>query len=180
MPILKIARMGHPALMRPAEPVADPKSSEIARLVADMIETMDDSDGRGLAATQVHVGKRIVVFRPPPDKPGLPDDRTGPVLALINPEITPLTEETEDGWEGCLSVPGLRGVVPRYTRIRYKGMTPAGEVIDREVSGYHARVVQHEVDHLDGVLYPMRMDDLGLLVFESEFERFTEETGATD
>ena len=180
MALLKIAKMGHPVLMHPAEPVPDPMSPEIKRLVEDMIETMDDAEGRGLAATQVHVNKRVVVFRPPPDKPGMPDDRTTPVLALINPVITPLSEETDDGWEGCLSVPGLRGVVPRYTRIRYSGVTPTGEKIDREVSGYHARVVQHEVDHLDGILYPMRMDDLSLLVFESEFERFNEDAGPVD
>ncbi len=172
MAILKIARMGHPVLMRPAEPVADPTSPEIKRVVADMIETMDDADGRGLAATQVHINKRIVVFRPPPDDPKQPEGPNGPVLALINPEITALGEEMDEGWEGCLSVPGLRGVVPRYTKIRYRGVTPSGEKIDRTVSGYHARVVQHEVDHLDGVLYPQRMKDLGLLVFESEFERF--------
>lgn len=172
MAILKIAKMGHPVLMRPADPVADPGTPEIKRIVADMIETMDDSDGRGLAATQVHINKRIVVFRPPPDDPQQPDDNTGPVLVLINPEITPLSDEMEEGWEGCLSVPGLRGVVPRYSKVRYRGVTPTGEKIDRTVSGYHARVAQHEVDHLDGVLYPQRMKDLGLLVFESEFEKF--------
>ena len=171
MAILKIARMGNPVLMRPAEPVADPTSPEIKRLVADMVETMDDSEGRGLAATQVHVGKRIIVFRPPPDDPAAADDRTVPVLALVNPEITFLTQETEDGWEGCLSVPGMRGVVPRVTKLRYRGVTPEGEVVDKEVSGCHARVVQHEVDHLDGVLYPMRMKDLSLLVFDSEFDK---------
>jgi peptide deformylase len=171
MAILKIARMGNPVLMRPAEPVADPTSAEVKRLVADMIDTMDDAEGRGLAATQVHVGKRIIVFRPPPDDVKSPDDGRVPVLALVNPEITPLTEETEDGWEGCLSVPGMRGVVPRVTKLRYRGTTPEGQFIDRTVSGFHARVVQHEVDHLDGVLYPMRMKDLSLLVFESEWDK---------
>ncbi|MFM2129590.1 MAG: peptide deformylase [Pseudomonadota bacterium] len=171
MAILKIARMGNPVLMRPAEPVADPTSDEVKRLVADMIDTMDDAEGRGLAAPQVHVGKRIIVFRPPPDSPGAPDDHTAPVLALINPEVTPLTDETEDGWEGCLSVPGMRGVVPRVTKLRYRGVTPEGKVIDKTVSGFHARVIQHEVDHLDGVLYPMRMKNLGLLVFESEWDK---------
>ena len=99
MAILKIAKMGHPVLMHPAEPVADPTSPEIKRLVEDMIETMDDAEGRGLAATQVHVNKRVVVFRPPSDNPGAPEDRHGPVLALVNPTITPLTEDTDDGWE---------------------------------------------------------------------------------
>jgi peptide deformylase len=172
MAILKIARMGHPVLMRPAEPVADPTAPEIKRLIADMIETMDDADGRGLAATQVHINKRIVVFRPPPDDPNQAEHRDGAVLALINPEISVLGDAMEDGWERCLSVPGLRGVVPRHATIRYRGVTPTGEKVDRTVSGYHARVVQHEVDHLDGVLYPMRMKDLGLLMFETEFERF--------
>ena len=103
-----------------------------------------------------------------------------PPTVLINPVITPLGDALEEDWEGCLSVPGLRGVVPRYTRIRYTGTTPEGTRIDREVSGFHARVVQHEVEHLDGILYPMRMDDLSLLVFESEFERFNEDAGPVD
>lgn len=171
MAILKIARMGNPVLMRPAEPVADPTSPEIKRLVADMIDTMVDADGRGLAATQVHVPQRVVVFRPPPDDPTTSDGRTVTVLALVNPEVTFLTDETEEGWEGCLSVPGMRGVVPRVTKLRYRGVTPEGQAIDKTVSGFHARVVQHEVDHLDGVLYPMRMKDLSLLVFESEFDK---------
>lgn len=171
MAILKIARMGNPVLMRPAEPVADATAPEIKRLVADMIETMDDAEGRGLAATQVHAAKRIIVFRPPPDDPSANDGRDVPVLALVNPEVTFLTDEMEDGWEGCLSVPGLRGVVPRVTKLRYRGVTPEGQQIDKTVSGFHARVIQHEVDHLDGVLYPMRMKDLSLLVFESEFDK---------
>ncbi len=171
MAILKIARMGNPVLMRPAEPVADPTAPEIKRLVADMIDTMDDAEGRGLAATQVHVGKRMIVFHPPSDEPGAGGGRSVPVLALVNPEITFLTDEIEDGWEGCLSVPGLRGVVPRVTKLRYRGVTPEGQKIDRTVSGFHARVIQHEVDHLDGVLYPMRMKNLSLLVFESEFDK---------
>ena len=159
MAILKIARMGNPVLMRPAEPVADPTSPEIKRLVADMIDTMVDADGRGLAATQVHVPQRVVVFRPPPDDPTTSDGRTVPVLALVNPEVTFLTDETEEGWEGCLSVPGLRGMVSRFRRLRYEGLDPSGTPIRREVEGFHARVVQHECDHLDGVLYPMRMQD---------------------
>ena len=176
MAILKIARMGNPVLMRPAERVADPTSPEIAKLVADMIETMDDAGGRGLAATQVHVAKRVIVFHPPPDDPAAAGGEV-PVLALVNPEIETLTDEIRDGWEGCLSVPGLRGVVPRYTRLRYRGTTPAGETVEREVGGFHARVVQHEFDHLDGILYPMRMKDLSLLVFESEFERLLQDRG---
>lgn len=162
MSILKIAKMGHPVLARVAEPVSDPQSPEIARIVEDMIETMVDANGAGLAAPQVHISQRIVVFH-------APGDADGALTALINPEITPLSDEKEEGWEGCLSVPGLRGLVPRYSRIRYRGTTPNGDEIDREVSGFHARVVQHECDHLDGVLYPQRMTNLADLIFESEF-----------
>ena len=174
MAILKIACMGHPMLLRPAEPVTDPTAPDVKALVADMIETMNDAFGRGLAANQVHVPKRVVVFYPPHDDQdgdegeSEEEDVPTPPLALVNPELEVLTDETGDGWEGCLSVPGMRGVVPRYTRVRYRGTTPDGEKIDREVAGFHARVVQHELDHLDGIVYPMRMKNLGLLVFESE------------
>ena len=166
MAILKIARMGHPVLAARAREVADPTAPEIARLVADMTETMFDAQGRGLAAPQVHVPLRVVVFITPedPDYPG--------VTAIVNPEITFLTEETALGWEGCLSVPGLRGLVPRRTRLRYTGVSPQGEAIDRTVEGFHAIVVQHEFDHLDGMLYPRRMDDLTKLVFDSEMRWF--------
>lgn len=162
MSILKIAKMGHPVLAQVAQPVVDPRSGEIARIIEDMIETMVDANGAGLAAPQVHISQRIVVFH-------APGDGDGALTVLINPEIMPIGDDTEDGWEGCLSVPGLRGLVPRYSRIRYRGITPEGDEIDREVSGFHARVVQHECDHLDGVLYPQRMTDLADLIFESEF-----------
>ena len=174
MAILKIARMGHPVLLRPAEPVPDPTAPDVKALVADMIETMNDAFGRGLAANQVHVPKRVVVFYPPRDEQVEEGETTAdraplpPPLVLVNPEVEVLTDETEDGWEGCLSVPGMRGVVPRFTRVRYRGTTPDGTKVEREATGFHARVVQHEVDHLDGIVYPMRMKDLGLLVFESE------------
>lgn len=206
MAILKIARMGHPVLLMKAEPVEDATAPEIKKLVADMIETMDDANGRGLAANQVHMPKRVVVFRPPPDLPegegeeegeaegegeadsgdddGEAEAADGEVLALVNPEIEVLGEEIAQGWEGCLSVPEMQGVVPRYTQVRYSGTTPDGERIMREVSGFHARVVQHEFDHLDGILYPMRMTDLGLLVFESEVHHLVAaahaETGEPD
>jgi peptide deformylase len=184
MAILKIARMGHPVLLQRSEEVADPTAPEIKQLVSDMIETMDDADGRGLAANQVYVNQRVVVFHPPADPPTENNDEEaeerGQVLALINPEIEVLDEKTEEGWEGCLSVPELRGVVPRHIRIRYSGTTPDGERIEREASGYHARVVQHEFDHLDGILYPMRMEDLGLLVFNSEFDHFMAAHRAND
>jgi peptide deformylase len=169
MAILKIARMGHPVLRRRAAEVEDPTSPETRRLVDDMIETLADIGGAGLAAPQVHVPKRVVIFSVPPERiveePGAtPLDLT----ILVNPVVEPLTDGTELGWEGCLSVPGLRGVVPRFTRVRYRGTTPEGEKIEREASGFHARVVQHECDHLDGILYPMRMTDLSLLCFVDE------------
>jgi peptide deformylase len=178
MAILKIARMGHPVLLQKAEEVPDPTAPEIQALITDMIETMEDAHGRGLAAPQVHVAKRIVVFHPPVD-PSDDEDAEDEeefeepaILALINPTLEVLDDKLVTGWEGCLSVPEMRGVVPRFLRVRYSGTTPDGKQFDREVSGYHARVVQHEFDHLDGILYPMRMEDLGLLVFESEFHHY--------
>ena len=173
MAILKIARMGHPVLRGIAQPVANPTAPEIRRLVTDMVETLDDIGGAGLAAPQVHVPRRVVIFRVPDERvTGRPDDLPQDLLALVNPVITPLGEGQELGWEGCLSVPGLRGAVPRWARIRYRGVTPEGEAVDRTVAGFHARVVQHECDHLDGILYPQRMSDLSLLVFNEESARF--------
>lgn len=173
MAILKIARMGHPVLRGIALPVANPTAPEIRRLVADMVETLEDIGGAGLAAPQVHVPRRVVIFRVPAERvTGDPDDLPQDLVALVNPVITPVGEVRELGWEGCLSVPGLRGAVPRWSRIRYRGATPEGDTIDRTVSGFHARVVQHECDHLDGVLYPQRMSDLRLLVFNEESARF--------
>ena len=161
MALLKIARMGHPVLDQPAAPVDDPTAPEIRRLVADMVETMYDAPGIGLAAPQVHVPLRIVVFFLPPGRGG----EEVPLTALINPVIEPLGDEMVSGWEGCLSVPGLRGLVPRFNRIRYTGMSPQGEPIDRTVEGMHARVVQHECDHLNGILYPMRIRDFSRFGF---------------
>jgi len=173
MAILKIARMGHPILRARAEPVADPTAAEIRRLVADMLETVPEAGGTGLAAPQVHVGKRILVFMVGPDRlTGRPLDQTQDWTVLINPVIEPETDEIELGWEGCLSVPGLRGAVPRWTRIRYRGTDADGKPIDRIVEGFHARVVQHESDHLDGILYPQRMIDMRLLQFNEEAMRF--------
>ena len=173
MAILKIARMGHPVLRRVAEPIADPTAPAVKRLVADMIETLDDIGGAGLAAPQVHVSQRLVIFRVPAERTtGLAGDPPQSLMALINPVIEPAGDLRELGWEGCLSVPGLRGAVPRWARIRYRGLTPAGDSIDRVVEGFHARVVQHECDHLDGILYPQRMTDLRLLVFNEEGARF--------
>jgi peptide deformylase len=173
MAILKIARMGHPVLRRVAEPVADPTAPVLRGLVADMVETLADIGGAGLAAPQVHVSQRVVIFRVPEERvTGRPDDTPQALIALVNPVIEPLGADQELGWEGCLSLPGLRGAVPRHARIRYRGATPDGGTIDRVVEGFHARVVQHECDHLDGILYPQRMTDLGLLVFNEEGARF--------
>jgi peptide deformylase len=173
MAILKIARMGHPVLRRRAGEVAALADPELARLVADMQETMADASGAGIAAPQVYASRRVVMFRVPAER--VTGDAADPPLGLtvlINPEVEPLTEEQALGWEGCLSVPGLRGLVPRYTRLRYRGLAPDGTPIEREVSGFHARVVQHECDHLDGILYPQRMTDLSKLIFESEWRAF--------
>ena len=181
MSILKIARMGHPVLSKVAKAVEDPTAPEIRRLVADMVETMIDANGAGLAAPQVYVPLRVVVFQAPPERApeGIDEeesfDHTAALTVLINPEIEIVTEETEDGWEGCLSVPGLRGLVPRYTELIYRGVGLDGQAIERRAKGFHARVVQHECDHLDGVLYPQRMDDLGELIFESEIRHRIEE-----
>ena len=169
MAILKIARMGHPVLRRRADPVADPTASEIHRLIADMVETLADIGGAGLAAPQVHVPLRVVIFQVPEHRlTGRPEDQAQPLIALINPIIEPLVPEQELGWEGCLSVPGLRGYVERPGHIRYSGFDADGQPLSRIARGFHARVVQHECDHLDGVLYPQRMTDMTRFLFESE------------
>ena len=184
MAILKIARMGHPVLAQIAQPVADPTAPEIHRLVNDMVETMVDANGAGLAAPQVHVPLRLVIFQAPGDRadPGLNEDErfdhTAPLTCLINPEITVMDETREGGWEGCLSVPGLRGFVERPAHIRYRGLGLDGKPIERSARGFHARVVQHEVDHLDGKLYPSRMGDLTKLIFESEIRHFAQPENA--
>ncbi len=160
--IRNILRMGDPRLLEISKPVADPGAPEIRALVADMFDTMHDANGAGLAAPQVGVGLRVVIFGyrdAAAPNPRYPDADPVPETILINPELTPLGVEFEDGWEGCLSVPGLRGVVPRHARLRYRGLDLDGQLIEREVSGFHARVVQHECDHLDGILYPMRITD---------------------
>jgi peptide deformylase len=172
MAILKIARMGHPVLLQKCEPVAAPGTPEIRRLVADMLETMEDAPGVGLAAPQVHVPLRLFVFRVPQTRAG--EDADDTVLddsVLINPEIELLTTERVLRWEGCLSIPGLRAAVPRAPRIRYRGVDCDGKVVEREVTGFHAGVVQHEYDHLDGILYPMRMKDFSLFGFTEELAR---------
>ena len=175
MAILKIARMGLSVLLQPCAPVADPGAPEIRRLVADMIETMLDAPGVGLAAPQVHVPLRLFVFRVPgartADDPG--DVSVGNTV-MINPEVELLGEDRVLGWEGCLSIPGMRAAVPRAMRIRYRGVDCDGNATQREVSGFHARVVQHEYDHLDGILFTMRMTDFSLFGFNEELTRATE------
>jgi peptide deformylase len=172
MAILKIARMGHPVLVRRCDPVRDPGAAEIRRLVADMMETMEDAPGVGLAAPQVHVPLRLFVFRVPGERgEDDPDDLPLGNTVLINPELELLSDERVLNWEGCLSIPGLRAGVPRAPRVRYRGMDCDGNVVEREASGFHARIVQHEYDHLDGILYTMRMTDFRLFGFNEELNR---------
>ena len=166
MAIREILKMGDARLLRLAEPVQAFDAPELQALIADMFDTMEAANGAGLAAPQIGENLQLVIFgfshnARYPDAPPVP--RT----VLINPAIEPLGSEEEEGWEGCLSVPGLRGVVPRWSRIRYRGVDPLGQAIEREADGFHARVVQHEVDHLIGRLYPTRMRDLTQLGFTS-------------
>ena len=157
----------------------NPGAPEIRRLVTDMIETMIDANGAGLAAPQVHVPLQVVIFQAPGGRsdPGLSEeerfDHTAPLTVLINPQIEVVGSALEGGWEGCLSVPGLRGFVERPSHIRYRGFDLEGREVVRTAKGFHARVVQHECDHLDGVLYPSRMRDLGKLIFETEARHWT-------
>ncbi|MGH8370627.1 MAG: peptide deformylase [Gammaproteobacteria bacterium] len=156
--IHEVLKMGDPRLLRIAEPVAKFDTPELHALIADMFETMHALNGAGLAAPQIGVNLRLVIFGFS-SSPRYPDADAVPETVLINPVITFIGDEQEDGWEGCLSVPGLRGVVPRYRSLRYQGFDQYGKVIDRTATDFHARVVQHECDHLDGVLYPMRVRD---------------------
>ncbi len=172
MAILKIARMGHPVLLQRAEPVADPTAPEIRRLVADMMETMEDAMGAGLAAPQVHVSLRLFVFRVNAERAsGDAQDTPMSNSVVINPELTLIEGDTRLRWEGCLSIPGLRAAVPRAWRIRYTGVDTDGKPVGGEVTGFHAGVVQHEYDHLDGVLYPTRMTDFTKFGFNEELIR---------
>jgi peptide deformylase len=172
MALLKIARMGHPVLLQRAAPVADPTTPELGQLVADMIETMEDAGGAGLAAPQVHVSLRLFVFRVPTHRAtGDADDAPAGVSVLINPTVELLGEDIRPRWEGCLSIPGLRAAVPRHWRIRYAGVDAEGQKVAREATGFHANVVQHEYDHLDGILYPMRVTDFSTFGFTEELDR---------
>lgn len=157
MSVLKVMKMGEPVLIHEALEVSDFGSDRLRRLVADMWDTMAAEGGIGIAAPQVGASERIICFGLPEEK--APARGDVPRTVLINPKLEPVGDEVESGWEGCLSVPGLRGVVPRWKRIRYSGFTLEGERIEREAEGFHARVVQHEFDHLQGILYPMRITD---------------------
>ena len=159
MAIRKILKMGDPLLFQEAKPVKQFNTPKLDNLIIDMIETMESADGAGLAAPQIGESLQVVIFGFKKNA-RYPDAEEVPFTVLINPVITTISEDTEEGWEGCLSVPGMRGLVPRYTKVNYRGMNQLGEIIDRNVDGFHARVVQHECDHLFGILYPMRINDM--------------------
>jgi len=159
MAIRPVLKMGHPVLLQSAASVEAFDTPELHALINDMQDTMQHMNGAGIAAPQIGVSQRVVIFGVG-QNPRYPDAEQVPYTVLINPVLTFVGDQVEDGWEGCLSVPGMRGIVPRYQRLHYKGFDQYGQVIDRLVSGFHARVVQHECDHLDGVLYPMRIQDL--------------------
>ncbi|MBT6274783.1 MAG: peptide deformylase [Chromatiales bacterium] len=163
----RVLKLGDPRLLEIAEPVATLDAPELHALVEDLWDTMHARSGAGLAAPQIGVPLRVVVFALQAN-PRYPQADPVPETVLVNPELTPLSDQLEEGWEGCLSVPGMRGLVPRYAELRYQGFDAFGDPIDRQVSGFHARVVQHECDHLDGILYPQRLRDLTQFGFEDE------------
>jgi peptide deformylase len=159
MAIRPVLKMGDPVLLQVAQPVERFDTPDLRELLQDMKDTMASLDGAGLAAPQIGVSLQVVIFGVGKN-PRYPQAEAVPYTELLNPVLEPLSDEMEEGWEGCLSVPGMRGLVPRYTNLRYRGVDPKGEPIDRNVTGFHARVVQHEVDHLLGILYPMRIRNL--------------------
>ncbi|MFZ3321872.1 MAG: peptide deformylase [Usitatibacter sp.] len=167
MAVREVLRMGHPGLRERAKPVEQFGTPELRALLQDMEDTMAAQNGAGLAAPQIGVLQRLVIFGVD-QNPRYPDAEEVPYTVLVNPKLVMLTREIDEDWEGCLSVPGLRGVVPRYTRLRYTGFDIEGNPIDRIAEGFHARVVQHECDHLDGILYPMRMTDMSRFGFNEE------------
>jgi peptide deformylase len=160
--------MGDPRLLRISEPVREADAPRLPELLRDMRDTMAAMNGAGLAAPQIGIALRVVIFGTGQANPRYPDAEIVPATVLINPQLEALDDRIEEGWEGCLSVPGMRGLVPRHLRLRYRGADEHGVQLDRSVSGFHARVVQHEVDHLDGILYPMRMTDLSRFGFNEE------------
>ena len=167
MAVQEVIKMGHPLLLARAKEVESFATSELDTLITDMQDTMAALNGAGLAAPQIAVSQRIVIFGIS-ENPRYPEADSVPETILINPEISIIGTERESAWEGCLSVPHMRGLVPRYTSIRYRGYDAKGNLIEREAHGFHARVVQHEVDHLDGVLYPLRIEDMKNFGFEDE------------
>jgi len=164
MAIKPVLKMGEPVLLEVAKPVDQFDTPELHALIQDMQDTMAHLNGAGLAAPQIGVSLQVVIFGFEKNQ-RYPDADEVPFTVLLNPQLMPLSEEKEDGWEGCLSVPGMRGMVPRYANLRYQGVDQYGTAIDRTVSGFHARVVQHECDHLQGILYPMRIKDFRLFGF---------------
>ena len=166
MAVREILRMGNPLLYQRSVEITEFATPELRALINDMFDTMAENDGAGLAAPQIGVMQRLVIFSVEAN-PRYPDAETVPRTILINPHIEVLDDEREAGWEGCLSIPGMRGVVSRSSRVRYSGYNEHGEKFSREVSGFHARVVQHECDHLDGVLYPMRIEDIRQFGYEA-------------
>lgn len=165
MTVRRVLKMGDPLLFRVAGPVQEFDSPELHALVGDMFDTMGALNGAGLAAPQIGISRRVVIFGVEAN-PRYPDVEPVPTTVLVNPIIELLTKDTEEGWEGCLSVPGMRGLVNRYTRLVYSGSDQYGKPLTREAHGFHARVVQHECDHLDGILYPMRLKDMRLFGYE--------------
>jgi peptide deformylase len=167
MAVRPVLRMGDPRLLEPSRPVEQFDTPELHALIADLDDTMKALNGAGLAAPQIGVGLQVVIFGVGRN-PRYPDAEEVPYTVLVNPQLTPLGNEMEEGWEGCLSVPGMRGLVPRFRQLRYRGFDQYGRALDRSVSDFHARVVQHECDHLAGILYPMRIRDLRNFGFNEE------------
>lgn len=165
MAVREVLKMGDPRLFNVAEPVTEFGTPELQALLQDMFDTMDDYDGAGLAAPQIGVSRRVVIFGVE-ENPRYPNAEKVPMTVLINPVITVKSQQLESGWEGCLSVPGMRGIVDRYASIDYRGFDADGHLIERDAEGFHARVVQHECDHLDGILYPSRITDMRYFGFE--------------
>ncbi len=174
MSLLKIARMGHPGIRQGTEPVSSEElhSQAIQRLIDDMVETMRDADGVGVAAPQVHVSKQIIAIEVSPENPRYPNHPAVPLMVLLNPMIIDHAETMEEGWEGCLSVPDLRGLVPRWTRVTVSGLDREGQVVALDAEGFFARVIQHEVDHLNGKVFLDRLPDLQTLTHLREYEQF--------
>jgi peptide deformylase len=168
MSILKISRLGHPVLLRKAKPVKDILCNEVKKIINDMTETMLDAKGIGLAAPQVHINKQIIIFR----TPLIEEEKEIKITALINPKLSKISDDTDNDWEGCLSIPGMLGLVKRYSKIRYEGYDMAGNIIQQEAEGLHARVVQHEFDHLMGILYINRLVNKNAYGYAEEIENF--------